>query len=106
MFVSTYQEMESITMDCVNCSKHVTEANLNTRYMGISGVFECAKCGAVQGKCYKGESYKIVKASMAQDTDASFDNAFYYDIEVLGSRGIERRHGWADKTTRLIIQVG
>lgn len=91
-------------MECKNCGKKVSVKNLNTRYMGISGVFECAKCGAVQGKCYKGDSFRIVKPFMA--ANATFDNAFYYDLEVLGSMGIERRHGFADKETRLVIQAG
>lgn len=92
-------------MNCNNCDHKLTVKNINTRYLDIQGVFECEHCGTVQGTCYKGESYKIVKAFMAPD-NVSFDNAFHYDLQVLGSTGIERRHGFADKETRLIIQVG
>lgn len=92
-------------MNCVNCAKRLSVNTLNAKYMGIIGVHECPHCGAVQGSCYKGDSYAIVKPFMAAG-EAGFENAFYYDLEVLGSAGVERRHGFADKTTRLIIQVG
>ena len=89
--------------NCPGCSKKVTVKTMNTAYKGVTGARCCPKCGAVFGTVYKGESYKLVKPWMG---DGSFDNAFYYDLEVLGSDGITRRHGWADKDSLLVIQTG
>ena len=92
-------------MNCPCCDAKVTQKTLNTKYMDIVGVHECPKCGAVFGECYKGDSYSIVLPYWEMD-DPTFDNAFYYDLEVLGSDGVEHRHGWAHRETRRIIQVG
>jgi len=65
----------------------------------------CSKCNAVFGSCYLGESYKIVLPYMT-DKEPSAENLRYYDLECLGSEGIQRRHGWMDIETKLIVQVG
>jgi len=90
---------------CPCCNKKVTIKTLNTSYKGIAGVHECPKCGAVFGTCYKGDSYKVVKPWMATE-NVPFENCFYFDLTTLGSDGIDRFHGWADKNTRLVVQVG
>lgn len=71
----------------------------------IVGVYECKKCGAFFGKCYKGESYEIVLPYMAKK-EVSLEKQRYYDLICLGSDGITRRHGWFDTTTKLITQAG
>ncbi len=71
-----------------------------------SMVFECRRCGAVYGECYKGESYEIVLPYMARDPNIPAERLRYYDLMVLGSGGVSRRHGWFDTETRLIVQVG
>ena len=91
-------------MNCPSCNKRLTVKTMSAAYQGITGVHECPKCSAVFGQCYKGESYSIVLPQWQEDGD--FENAFYYDLTVLGSGGITRQHGWADKTTRRIIQTG
>ena len=93
---------------CPNCNKKLSQKALNTPYTVdnrfIHGVYQCPKCTAVFGTCYKGESYSIVKPWMSDRTD--MNNAQYYDLTILGSDGITRRHGWFDPNTRLILQVG
>ena len=98
-----------MTNKCTGCNKHITLKVKNTAYSrataykNVIGVFECPHCGAVQGECYKGESYGIVKAFFSKEPVA---REVYYDLTVLGSDGIERRHGWFDPATGYITQVG
>lgn len=91
--------------NCPGCGKAISNKTLNTNHLGVIGVHECPKCKAVFGQCYKGDSYKIVKPYMSTE-NVPFENCFYYDLVTLGSAGIDRIHGWADKATRLIVQVG
>jgi len=68
-------------------------------------VFECRRCGAIYGDCYKGESYAIVLPYMAE-AEVPPERCRYYDLTVLGSDGVSRRHGWFDPDTRRIVQIG
>jgi hypothetical protein len=68
-------------------------------------VYECAGCGGLHGTCYLGESYNLVLPRMSPRTD--MDGARYFDFETLGAGcKIDRRHGWFDPETKLILQVG
>ena len=70
-----------------------------------TGVFECRRCGALYGDCYKGDSYALVRPHMTTQ-DVPPERCRYFDFTVLGSDGISRRHGWFDPETRLIVQIG
>lgn len=70
-----------------------------------TGIFECAKCEALFGQCYLGDSYAVVKPQMA-GPDVPSERQRYFDFTTLGSKGVGRRHGWFDKESRLITQVG
>lgn len=72
----------------------------------VARVYECAKCGAISGECYKGESYRLVGAHFDAPGACAPDQERYYDITTLGSDGVNRRHGWFNPATRLITQVG
>jgi hypothetical protein len=92
-------------MQCPNCNAKRQQRPYDKDRIGFSTVYRCGKCHAVYGSCYKGDSYSIVRSGWHPD-EAVADQLFYYDLEVLGSGGIERRHGWAHRETRLIVQVG
>ena len=92
-------------LDCPLCGK-----SAHRDYM-VPGVHQCLECGAVVGRCYKGDSYKIVSGRFVPETflaDTALMQAEqrYYDLTVLGSTGIERRHGWFWFRTGDIVQVG
>ncbi len=74
-----------------------------------SGVYECAACGAIftprGGTIYLGESYSLVLPYFAKGEVAP-EQLRYYDLMILGSKGMERRHGWYDPATKLIHQTG
>lgn len=70
-----------------------------------AGVFECRRCGAPYGECYRGDSYTIVRPRMTAEPVPP-ERCRYYNLTVLGSDGISRRHGWFDPETRLIVQIG
>ena len=71
-----------------------------------NGVQTCRVCGGIfsTSPIYLGESYGYVLPRFSIRTD--MDGAKYYDFTCVGSKGIERRHGWFDPNTKLILQVG
>lgn len=91
---------------CPCCSKPITQAMRRAQspgYRGIPGVTRCPNCGAVFGQCYRGDSYRLVQPYWHEGESR---DTFYYDLQTVGSGGIERRHGWADADTLRIVQVG
>lgn len=68
-------------------------------------VYHCAKCGAIYGTCYLGDSYGFVSPWMAKE-QVPAERLRYFDFTTLGSQGVGRRHGWYDPSTRLVHQVG
>ena len=71
----------------------------------VIGTKECQHCRAILGTVYKGELYSIVRPYWSPE-DVPQERWQYYDLTVLGSEGIERRHGWIDSETRLLLQTG
>jgi len=71
----------------------------------VPGVFECRRCGALYGQCYRGDSYALVFPIMVPKPIPP-ERCRYFDLTVLGSDGVTRRHGWFDTETRRIVQVG
>jgi hypothetical protein len=84
-------------MTCPACSA------ARPRETAVIGVYECRKCSAVFGQCYKGDSYRFVLPYWHEGESA---DQRYFDLTTLGSGGVERSHGWVDATTRRITQVG
>lgn len=72
---------------------------------GHASVYRCARCKAIYGSCYLGDSYSLVLPFMVA-SEPPADRVRYFDLECLGSRGITRRHGWYDTETKRIVQVG
>jgi len=96
---------KGIIGECPLCS---TEAQSRVLYYTeVTGVYECAFCGAIHGQCYKGDSYTLVKPFFHPNpNEVEAEDTRYYDLTVLGSDGVTRRHGWFDPKTKTIIQVG
>lgn len=65
----------------------------------------CKKCGAIFGNIYKGDLYSYVIPRFSHE-EVPEENLRYFDFEVLGSDGINRIHGWYDKSTKLVQQFG
>jgi hypothetical protein len=84
-------------MSCPACS---SENHCET---GTVGVFECGNCKAIHGRCYRGEGYKFYTPQWHEGSDGE---TFYLDLELLGSDGLKRFHGWIDRQTKKIVQVG
>ncbi|MCG3207214.1 MAG: hypothetical protein FOGNACKC_00814 [Anaerolineae bacterium] len=97
-------------VECPGCGKKMTNKAYNEPVKTpdgrtVIGAHECPHCRALFGEMYKGESYSLVKPWLT-GADVPPDKWRYYDFQVLGSNGVERRHGWFDPETRLILQVG
>ena len=83
---------------CPLCSK--------TKGYSLGGqTFECASCGAIHGTCYLGDSYSLVKPFFGPECSTPEEQR-YFDLTCLGSRGVERRHGWFNPATKTLTQVG
>jgi hypothetical protein len=65
---------------------------------------ECRRCGCIFGSCYLGDSYAIVKPWLTAQTDDM--EVVPFDFTCVGSQGVTRRHGWFDKKSGYMVQVG
>jgi len=100
-------ELDPVDDDgCPCCGAPPTKWDPDVDTMGT--IVYCSKCGAMftaPGETiYRGDSYNYVSPMMSRRTD--MDGAKYFDLMVLGSNGVERRHGWFDPDTKLILQIG
>lgn len=71
----------------------------------LTGVYYCPHCGGLHGQCYKGDKSKIYLSEWHKGPENP-DNQRFFDLAILGSEGIEYVHGWFDKTSRKLTQVG
>ncbi len=88
-------------MSCPACS---SDRSAQYKYVRSPMIEECEDCGAVFGTCYLGDSYLIASPILYPQTDDMVIR--YFDLECLGSAGITRRHGWSDKKTGKMVQIG
>lgn len=75
------------------------------RHLGIFGEWHCDVCGAVFG----GVDYSVVRHYVDLTRwapDAGFDNAQYFDFTYWDLTGKHRVHGWVDRTTKQVVQIG
>jgi hypothetical protein len=93
-------------MNCPACNNKRGNKRYDETKFSLYDVYRCKKCGAVFGSCYLGDSYSIVRPQWHPAPDVDPSETFYFDIEALGSQGVQRRHGWAHIATKLIVQVG
>lgn len=96
--MANLNEMEA--NECRACSNVRGNKETATR-----GVYVCAKCSAVFGTCYLGDSYALVTPYLSNVLVRPEDQR-YFDFTTLGSAGVGRRHGWFDPITKLMTQVG
>jgi len=97
--------------NCPACNARITRTVMNAPYRtasgyDIPGVRVCPKCQAVFGECYLGESYDIIIPCMDENPNPPQEDLRYYDLTTLGSKGIQRTHGWFNIKTRRVVQVG
>lgn len=93
-------------ISCPACSgKRLFERTRNrVRYQ------ECRRCGAVLSDgMYKCDRSELVLPYWADPNElkaTSPEKLRYYDLTLLGSKGIERVHGWFNPESKRIHQVG
>jgi hypothetical protein len=65
-------------------------------------------CGALYTTraIYRGDSYQAVLPGWDGVGACATGEERYFDLEVLGSDGLARRHGWYNPTTKRITQTG
>ena len=56
-------------------------------------VYRCCVCGCLFGEMYRGESYSFVRSQWCECKTTSKDEK-PFDLMILGSDGLKRRHGW------------
>ena len=88
--------------ECGGCS-----ATRGVPHPTVAGLYECAGCGGLGGRCYLGEFHGIVKSRWCDDPNVPRDRWRYYDVTTLGGGGkIDRHHGFYDRVTGCILQTG
>ena len=69
-------------------------------------VYTCRACdGLIAMSIYLGDAYALVLPEFETGETAPEDRR-YYDLTCVGSSGLTRRHGWYNRRTRRIVQVG
>lgn len=78
----------------------------------MARVYECGACHAIHGDLYLGDSYGFVLPHFApapksvEENNVQLERQRYFDFDCVSSKGLVRRHGWFDPTTKLLTQVG
>jgi len=70
-------------------------------------VRQCDACRAMFSDVpmYLGDSYTLVLPYW-HEGPSNPESERYFDFTVIGSKGVERRHGWFNIHSRRIVQVG
>ena len=63
----------------------------------------CERCGALLGRCYRGDSPVLM---VFDETDSADVETRYFALELLGSDGISFPHGWFNPATMKVVQFG
>ena len=93
---------------CSNNTGHAVEVNGREH----ASLVTCDGCGALLGRCYRGDSpVLMVFADGADDgvqpnVEATDREAVYFDLDLLGSDGVNRVHGWYDPASMKVVQFG
>ena len=92
--------MQSAT-SCPACS------STSSRAHDLSGVRVCAACSCIftERAILRGDSFTIVLPSW-DEAGIPIEDERPFDLTVVGSAGVERRHGWFNPATRRITQTG
>lgn len=90
----------TLGVSCPSCGS----SRDSRQVVGRSQLYVCGRCGSLHGTAYLGESYEFVLPYMTSSVEGVAE--FPYDLVTLGSRGVERRHGFYQPSTKLITQVG
>ncbi len=102
----------SVTMPpCSGCNNNTGRLVIND-HGHETGILVCDGCGGLLGRCYRGDSPVLMVFSPGADdgvqpnvetTDA---DAVYFDLDLLGSAGVERVHGFFNPADRKVLQFG
>lgn len=68
-------------------------------------IYRCIYCQAIHGRPTLGETYLFVKSRFC-GPGIPAERMCYFDFTCLGSKGLIRRHGWYDRETGFIVQIG
>ncbi len=77
----------------------------------------CDRCGAVLGRCWRGDSpvllvfcpteaAKAVSHSARRRLESQLPDPRFFDLDLVGSAGVERVHGWFNPATMKVVQFG
>ena len=86
---------------CSCCNNNTARVVLNDQGHETS-LLICAGCGALLGHCYRGDSPVLMTFS----PDTTPAEQTYFDLDLLGSGGITRTHGWYNPADMKVVQFG
>lgn len=87
--------------ECPACS------STSSRSHFVPGVRVCEACSCIftERAITRGDSFTIVLPSF-DEAGCQVEDERPFDLTVVGSDGVERRHGWFNPATRRLTQVG
>ena len=86
---------------CPGCSNNTGHSvSINGRFSNT--LRECAGCGALLGRCYRGDSPVLMTFSPEHNPEKTR----HFDLDLLGSGGVRRVHGFYNPADMMVTQFG
>ena len=89
---------------CTACSGSLSQTTIPSALNGSATVEvqRCGQCGGIHFEGYRGDGFAVVRFDrFAGDAQA----VTYFDLDLLGSEGRHRVHGWMGADRR-VVQFG
>lgn len=91
---------------CTACGESTIGESNRQDHETVRGLFYCKTCGGLLGTIYKGELFGVVKFVWHDPAVDGPEDPRYFDITTLGNNGIDRVHGWYDRLSLKVTQIG
>lgn len=69
----------------------------------VTGVYHCTGCKGTVGTCYRGEAMALVEFDKPMENGRDGEMR-YFDFTFIDTR--VRIHGWFDRQTQRVVQIG
>lgn len=90
---------------CPCCAESTIGESNRQDHETVRGLFYCKTCGALLGTIYKGDLFGVVKFVWHDEKLDGAAEQRYFDIVTLGTE-VDRVHGWYDRHSRKVTQIG
>lgn len=94
-------------MACPACSStQIGRKQITGRSGALYNVTSCRTCDAIfSDGIYYGNFLDLIDMRWA-DPEPPASETRYFDFMTIGSKGVQRIHGWYHEATRRVVQIG